>query len=399
MDCYDGQGRLILKRGTVVDSLKQLEFLLDRGLFDLNATSESDDESADLPHIERAKSPFKQLSECHLQLESILLGNGIANEGAEKASSPGFASPTQLLTDFLDGKDIALTDVDSETPHPFSGQILQLAADLQALCVSDADAVIGAIHLDMIGHRYSISHSVSRALICEFLAARCRIPPRNRRQLMAAALTCDMSLLHAQDELVRYEGPLNQTHRQVIVEHPQQTVILLAALGISDPSWTNAVIQHHECPDGQGYPAGLSENAISPWARILKLADAYSAMISQRSYRKAFQSKDIFRQFFQRRGKEFDAELAALLVNEFGVFPPGLLVRLHSNEQAVVVRRGVHPRAPIVKAVVGSRGALLTSPLLRITDAPEYEIVDILEANSVGNIDLNELWDYEEERV
>jgi hypothetical protein len=397
-DCYDGQGHLILKRGSIVDSVRQLEFLLERGLFDLSVVNGSGDEGGDVPRVERASSPFHRLAECYRRLESLLPGSRESGNkvDADKSAATAFPSPTQLLTDFLQGKDIGLNDVDPDKPHPFPGQVLQLATELQAICASDAEAVVGALHLDTTGNRYSISHSLSRALICELLAVRCRIPPRNRRQLMAAALTCDMSMLQLQDELACHEGPLRPEHQQAIKDHPQQTVALLAALGAIDPSWTNAVIQHHEFPDGKGYPAGLSAKAISPWARILKLADTYAAMVSQRSYRKPAQTKEVLRQFFQRRGSEFDEELAALFVNEFGAFPPGLIVRLYNGEHAVVIRRGAKPRTPIVKAVVGPRGAILAPSILRTTDIPEYEIVEVLERNSVPALDMNELWGYDD---
>ena len=398
IDCYDGQRHLILRRGVVVNSAKQIEYLLERGLYDLGASSRGSDGGYETPLVENAVSPFQRLEACYVQLENLLLGSGTdANHvGAAQASTPvsSFRSPTQLLTDFLDGKEIAASDIDADHPHPFPGQVLQLAAELQAVCLADADAVIGAIHRDTFGPRYSIGHSLSRALLCELLAARCRIPPRNRRHLMAAALTCDLAMLSLLDELSTHEDSLRPEHRQAIAEHPQHTVTLLAALGVNDPSWTNAVIQHHEFPNGAGYPAGLAETAISPWARILKLADTYSAMLSRRSYRKALQSKDVFRQFFQKRGKEFDEQLATLFMNELGVFPPGLAVKLQNGEHAVIIRRGSSPRTPLAKAVKGVRGVLLVPTVLRLTEIPEYAIVDVLEADAVGDLDMGELWGY-----
>lgn len=52
-----------------------------------------------------------------------------------------------------------------------------------------------------------------------------------------------------------------------------------------------AVYHHHENYDGSGYPDGLKGNNIPEMSRILRTCDVFSALISNRSYRKAFDPK------------------------------------------------------------------------------------------------------------
>ncbi len=370
-DCCDSHGHLVLKSGSVVNSQKQVDYLLERGLFARTVPGQDAEEKLD---IEWTASPFELLREYYGRLEQILMrGRNIAHDTDDDRS------PLR------------------EQTTPFPAQILQLAMDLQGVCQTDADATLGSIHLHSSGGRYSINHALSRAIVCELLATRRGIPQKNRRQLIAAALTCDLSMLQLQDDLTLQKEPLRAEQQQAIADHPHETAKLLASMGTVDPGWINAVIQHHEFPNGKGYPAGLEGDIVSPWARILKLADTYTVMISPRAYRKALLSKAVLRQLFLRRGGELDEDLTVFLVKELGVFPPGSYVKLQSGELAIVIRRGTNPRAPLVKAIAGPRGAPLDAPIARETDSREYEIIDVLERDASVRIDQHNLWGYHRE--
>ncbi|MCL6617746.1 MAG: HD domain-containing protein, partial [Anoxybacillus ayderensis] len=57
-------------------------------------------------------------------------------------------------------------------------------------------------------------------------------------------------------------------------------------------NYINIIRHHHERWDGQGYPAGLRGEAIPLGARIIAVADAYDAMITDRPYRKALTPRE-----------------------------------------------------------------------------------------------------------
>ena len=366
-DCYDGQGNLLLKKGLIVGTQKQVDFLLERGLFGLPGTvpvtapGAADREKP----IDRPLTPFELLGQYNNRLKQIFSALG---------ADPAAARMTAGVS--------------------FSERLLQLAGDIQKLCQCEPDAILGAIHLDDSG-RYSVMHPLYRAALCELIAARKAVAEQDRRWLIAAALTCDLSMLKLQDDLFRQEQPLQPTQKQAITAHPLESAKLLASLGVANAGWLTAVIQHHELLNGKGYPRGLLLGDISMAARVLKLADMYTAMITPRYYRKAILSKTAMRDIFLKRGSEIDEELAVYIVKELGVYPPGSFVKLQSGELAIVTHRGVNPKAPVVKAVVGPRGAPFDKPALRNTDVREYEILDVVERDMIVKIDLHKLWGYD----
>ncbi|MBU2009338.1 MAG: HD domain-containing protein [Chloroflexi bacterium] len=73
-----------------------------------------------------------------------------------------------------------------------------------------------------------------------------------------------------------------------------------------------AVRYHHERWDGGGYPDGLKGEEIPLLARIMALADAFSALASPRPYRPAFTPERARRIIAQESGKQFDPGLVRL---------------------------------------------------------------------------------------
>lgn len=360
-DCYDGRGNLLLKKGLIVGSQRQVDFLLERGLF-----GQESPDAAQSALDGKPPTPFRILTEFNDRLKHLFTLLGQESDAAESELS-------------------AIS---------FPDRILGLAEDVQKLCNFDADAALGSVHLDSSGH-YAVVHPLYRAVLCELVALRKKIAAEERRSIIAAALTCDLSMLKLQDELFGHQGGLSDSQKQKIAAHPRETVEILESFGVVNSVWTTAVLQHHERLNGKGYPAGLQADEISVWARVLRLADMYTAMMTPRLYRKPATSKLAMREIFLKRGVEIDEELAVLIVKELGVYPPGAFVKLKNGETGIVIKRGANPKAPLVKSVVGPRGAPLERPMSRVTGSPEFEIVDVVDRDPIVKIDLHKLWGYD----
>lgn len=64
--------------------------------------------------------------------------------------------------------------------------------------------------------------------------------------------------------------------------------------------------EHHERPDGKGYPRGLKKNSISTEGKIVAVADVYDALTSKRSYKDAWNSKEAYDEILKNSGTQFD---------------------------------------------------------------------------------------------
>ena len=77
--------------------------------------------------------------------------------------------------------------------------------------------------------------------------------------------------------------------------------------------------QHHEKWNGKGY-IGLKGEEISPYARCVAVADVFDALVSQRSYKKAWSPQDAYNEIVSQRGEHFAPEVVDVFIKCFDQF-------------------------------------------------------------------------------
>ncbi len=65
-------------------------------------------------------------------------------------------------------------------------------------------------------------------------------------------------------------------------------------------------LEHHERPDGRGYPEGKDSGEISREGKIVAVADVYDALTSRRSYKEAWDQKEAYNEIVKGSGTQFD---------------------------------------------------------------------------------------------
>jgi hypothetical protein len=154
---------------------------------------------------------------------------------------------------------------------------------------------------------------------------------------------------------------------------------MLVELEVEDPVWLAAVRDHHERPDGSGYPAGKSGAALGEPARLVGLADVYCARVSSRRTRPAMTPNAAMRQLFLCEGEATDETLARQLIKALGIYPPGTGVRLRNGRVAVVVERGMTGHQPLLALLTTAAGERLQVPLRRASDADACAIIEVVD--------------------
>jgi len=123
----------------------------------------------------------------------------------------------------------------------------------------------------------------------------------------------DLGKIGVPDSILRKPGPLDDEERAVMRTHPSVGRRLidghpLAALA------RDAVLCHHETPDGRGYPRGLAGDAVPLAARIVGIGDAFDAMTSTRPYRRALPPEVALAHIESCLGHQFDRVLGSHFV-------------------------------------------------------------------------------------
>ena len=341
-DAFDERGRLLLRRGHVVDRNSQIDALIERGLF-----VEQDPTAA--PRKPVVPTPEPTALSCVLE----------ARHRLEVLSAPNGPRDN------------------------FPQQLLGLRRLIAEACRLNEDVALATALLERQG-RYSIRHAVDVAVACHSVGPALGIDEPELSSTIAAALTMNMSILHMQDDLQGQQNPLSDTQREVIRRHPETSAALLRDRGVTDKLWLDAVLYHHEAIDGTGYPRGKRGQEIPLAAQLVSLADVYCARISNREYRRGLRPNAALRALFLDQGKKVAEGLINRFIKAIGVFPPGTPVRLENGEIAVVTQRGENAGKPQVCSIMGPRGMPFAVPIKRDTGRPTYGVREVVEWNEVG---------------
>ena len=145
-------------------------------------------------------------------------------------------------------------------------------------------------HLQYIFNDYKsgIEHGILVANLTYELAKRLELDERECYELKIAGMMHDIGKLKLSEYLYgRNSGELSVEEMKYMRMHSKISFDVLKNYDYSD-NIMDVVLSHHECFDGSGYPNGLVGEQIPLGARILKVADEFAALISDRPYRKAF---------------------------------------------------------------------------------------------------------------
>ncbi|MBC7664885.1 MAG: hypothetical protein H7276_14055 [Caulobacter sp.] len=253
-----------------------------------------------------------------------------------------------------------LAGVLARMPAPDAPAALERAArELATLTESAPDlAIFLLVRPDHAGEApYGVVRSLHAAAAAWLIAARLGWPEERCLTLVKAAFTMNLGMLDLQDRMANLARLPSPKQRHALQVHPATSLAMLKASGVTDAEWLQAVEHHHERPGGGGYPAGVTE--VGEMANALRTVDVYTAKLAGRSGRDSLPPPRAARDLLVvERGNPF----ALALITEFGAHPPGSLVRLHSGEVAVVVRRTADTDAPEVAVLLGRRGEPLAEP-------------------------------------
>ncbi|MFF5003471.1 HD-GYP domain-containing protein [Streptomyces phaeochromogenes] len=131
--------------------------------------------------------------------------------------------------------------------------------------------------------------------------------------LRFAGILHDVGKLGVPTRLLRKDGPLTPEERRVIELHPEYGHEMVRGIGFLGEA-RSAILHHHERLDGSGYPYGLKGGQIPEFARVVAVADAFDAMTSTRSYRRARPVVAALEELERCAGAQFDPRMVEALV-------------------------------------------------------------------------------------
>lgn len=172
------------------------------------------------------------------------------------------------------------------------------------------------------------------------------------RKLIAAValsgLLHDLGKMRINLKVLNKAGPLSSAELDHVRLHTRLGHKLLSQNKDVPVAVAQAVLSHHERPDGKGYPQGLTREEIPGLAKLIGLIDAYDAMTSTRPHRAAVSHQQALGEIWRQRDLQFDGELAEAFSRFLGWAPPGCLMRLPDARVVVALHASKRAGMPVV---------------------------------------------------
>ena len=369
VDLWTPDGRLLLRRGQILQSEAQREML---------ATHHACTTTAD------ADAWQKSLQRSMRQM----LADDVAMTAISRAPMPWEI----LDVDYLEGRDVAGSWLDLQeilrsllyqgakaaTPLPRLQGIEEKAL---LLLQRDPDEALFVLFqaLPDLNLGYCATHALLAGVVCALTATKLAQPENSPALLLRAALVMNIGMARPQDSLARQHQPPDPVQRQIIVAHPPTSTDILRGYGLHDAELLNIVHWHH-APEA----ARLASQELTH-LRLLNLADSLIAKMAPRISRPAMLPLGAAKLLMQDNNPG-TALLRPAMAAVLGFYPPGSYVQLANGETAVVIKRGLRANAPHVASIMASSGMPLSQYLYHDTgDAatPQYAVRLPVASNTV----------------
>ncbi|WP_168122093.1 HD-GYP domain-containing protein [Paenibacillus sp. HB172176] len=218
--------------------------------------------------------------------------------------------------------------------------------------------VVSMILLMNTQDSYTYQHSVQVGMLSYYLATWLNYSTEEASYIGKAGFLHDIGKCRIDDSILNKPGRLNSEEFEEVKRHTIYGYEIIMD-SFQDEELAMSALQHHERMNGGGYPEGITGDEIHPLAKIIAVADIYSAMISARVYQKERDLLFVLRELYRLSFNEIDPVTTHTFIKHMIPNFIGKRVRLNTEEIGIIIM--THPTeffSPLVQ--IGDRFVDLT---------------------------------------
>lgn len=251
-----------------------------------------------------------------------------------------------------------------------------VASRLLSAVRENRDHIIGFIlGGEVSGHEMAKS-SINSAILSTLIAMEMKLPNHKILHITTGALLHDVGMIKLPRELVEKRGGLSEAEIQRMKAHPLYAFKIVCKELLYPEDVGLIALQHHERWDGEGYPRRIAGDSIELGARIVTVADAFEAMVSEKPYRNSMIGYAAMKSLLSDNSRRFDPDVLKAFIKTMGIYPIGSIVLLNNGAVARVVE--VHGEAPLRPRI-----RILIDDFGKAYEQDEGENVDLLAEKSL----------------
>ena len=245
---------------------------------------------------------------------------------------------------------------------PNSAEVVAVVDTMVDMAIQDPSTLLC---LSMIKDydNYTFTHCVNVGVLSLALAAALDSSRETLRDTGVAGMLHDIGKIRIDKNILNKPGKLDTSELEQIRKHSEFGAEIVEKMQGLNDGIAQAVLGHHIRFNRSGYPEWARNHTFTEMSEIISVADTYDAITTLRPYTLPQTPKEAVDIMRKLSGVYLSGYLVEKFVEMMGDYPVGTLVRLDSNELAVVFRPNpADSRAPTVKVVINALGDFLKEP-------------------------------------
>ncbi len=211
---------------------------------------------------------------------------------------------------------------------------------------------------------YLFNHSVNVAILSLALANALDLKDPLLSAVGLGGLLHDLGKIRVPKEILQKPGKLAPSEWELMKQHSTHSYEIIMEMGTLQETTSRCALEHHVQYDLKGYPNLGPGNRPSPFSHIVAIADCYDAITTLRVYQNQHGPREALLLMDKLAGSKLDPHYFERFVTMLGVYPIGSVVRLETNELAIVTGSNPEPNSPPrVKIITNEFGDRLPAPL------------------------------------
>ncbi len=301
------------------------------------------------------------------------------------------SSPVRTYHDALNAVRGTMKDIEKGR-IPASDQINAVVDSMVSLAIRDSATLLGLAMIKDYDN-YTFNHSVNVGILAVALAAHLGMDQEALRDTNTAGLLHDIGKIRVEKSILNKPGKLSGEEYEEMKKHAEKGSEIVTKMENIHPRVADAVLGHHIRYNRTGYPEWARNRDFDQLADILAVADCYDAITTLRTYNSPTPPKGALDVMRKVSGTSLSSDLVEKFVEMMGDYPVGSLVRLDTNEIALVVRP--HPlesSEAAVRLIIDAQGNTLEQPKvvsLAEKDGSRYAAIVALVDPLMKNIDVS----------
>lgn len=289
-------------------------------------------------------------------IEEVIMQEKILKEAISKDFEHAIKKSGEIMKNIISGK-VDVKEVEEVVEATINNVLM------------DSDISLGLLE-GKGGHDYLFKHAINTVVISTVIGKALNYDEKKMKILCKGALLHDIGMLKIDEKLLAKQEELSEEDLKKIEKH---TIYGYEALKPLGEEVAKIARYHHERMDGSGYPDGLKSEEIPEMAKIVAIADIYTALTEDRRYRTKYENHDAMRIVMQSSATNMlDHKLLKIFLEYMPIYPINSYVTLNDNRAAKVVKANKNPFRPVVD--IEENGKIIRIDLMTEVNATKYII-------------------------